>query len=260
VFPARLRRDPSAAPRWLDATFGFDRPAGYSILGRRSIGVREASSAEMSPLEFHGIPCLDLGKASTDDLAPEIGHHPELVSAARIIRTLWSDAIKGGPISSPDTAFLARPFEEKLKLQAGCKCRNRTKGAPQPGLSGASPRTPKRGLATSVFHSGRIGFWPALLFGRGGAVGRAAMAVADWSCALARRPQEMAALKARMMRLHLPDATRWRRSPSRGWGNVPRPIAPASQEAPAARQGTADNQPPTPTAARSFPQAAAAPS
>ena len=93
---------------WLRTKFGFERPGGYTILGRRSIEVAGDAITTISPLEFIGRPHLSKIKPTGTSIYPEVGY------ARAILELLWSQPLKQGPNSKSYGVFLELPFRDKL--------------------------------------------------------------------------------------------------------------------------------------------------
>jgi hypothetical protein len=106
-----LVRQPSA---WLEDTFNFRRPGGYSILGRRAFEIQNRKDIEvvppLPPLIFKGAPIsMNIDTVGTSEF-------PEIRLATGLLHYLWRQPIRAGPITVSYDEFLQYPFEEKLKL------------------------------------------------------------------------------------------------------------------------------------------------
>jgi hypothetical protein len=104
-----LVRQPSS---WLKRKFSFDRPGGYSILGRRSIGILSDSEHNPSKLVFEG--SVKLKKLSR---IPNLKYeYKEIGLAMNLLRFLWRKPIQQGPIDKSYMNFLSYTLKEKLEL------------------------------------------------------------------------------------------------------------------------------------------------
>ncbi len=94
---------------WLRKKFGFDKPGGYTILGRRSIETPYGSEIESTRMEFVG--------KSRIAVTP-IGDSPyhTIRVATGLLHHLWAQPIKQGPVNLPYDEFLKHPMPEKLQL------------------------------------------------------------------------------------------------------------------------------------------------
>ena len=94
---------------WLKSTFNFDRPGGYTILGRRSMATKDAAKTELTPLEFFKKPeNLSFKPAS-------VTSYDEINYATGLLKSLWSKPIQQGPTSQSYSEFLEQTFEEKMR-------------------------------------------------------------------------------------------------------------------------------------------------
>lgn len=107
-------RQPAA---WLKSTFDFDRPKGYSILGRRTINVGAAIRGnETPPIEFNTAPNItSILNQEVDSLPIQIIEIPELLIASKIIKTLWNGEMQDSPTDKSYSDFIQQPFEKKLQ-------------------------------------------------------------------------------------------------------------------------------------------------
>ena len=96
--------------RWLDQTFDFTRPGGYTILGRRSIDTESGSVAETKPLTVLGRP----ESISTIKYVNQF-HYDEINIAASLLESLWAQPIRQGPVAGSYAEFVKQPFIEKLR-------------------------------------------------------------------------------------------------------------------------------------------------
>lgn len=106
-------RQPSS---WLEELFDFDRPGGYSILGRRNVRVESGVMEGIAPLEFVGVPDIGAAPRSPADINRAVSAYPELVEAARLIRLIWERDLKGGPTAKSYAEFLQEDFARKLEM------------------------------------------------------------------------------------------------------------------------------------------------
>ncbi|MGN6147269.1 MAG: hypothetical protein ACTHPD_01890 [Rhizomicrobium sp.] len=86
-------RQPSG---WLKKAFGFSKPGGYTILGRRSIEVRAGDQAIPRSIKFKDSIRISPAMAFAPP-PPQIAQYPELVRAGQVIQYLWSVPLKTGP-------------------------------------------------------------------------------------------------------------------------------------------------------------------
>lgn len=100
-------------PGLLRDRFGFDRPQGYTILGRRNVEVGTDIPTPLGPLTFVGRPSVPL---PTIPPIPEVAPYPELMQSAALVEYLWSHHIRGGPTHYPYAQFLSKPLDEKWAL------------------------------------------------------------------------------------------------------------------------------------------------
>src|SRR5262249_443146 len=70
------------SPGWLRRKYGFNKADGYTMLGRRSIGVAGAPVTSFPPLMFKGLPTLPLRISPTSP-------YPEVNRAIALLRYLW---------------------------------------------------------------------------------------------------------------------------------------------------------------------------
>jgi hypothetical protein len=96
------------SPQWLKQNFDFDKPDGYTILGRRSISVLTGQDASVPALTFHGRPALDVAPCGSSK-------YPEVCLAEGLMKQLWQEPLKQGPTSLSYDAFLQLPYAEKLR-------------------------------------------------------------------------------------------------------------------------------------------------
>lgn len=94
---------------WLQKKFGFDKPGGYTLLGRRDVDTPFIRKTESGPVEF-------VGKAGI--AVTPVGDSPyaSVRLATGLLRYLWAQPIKQGPASLPYNEFLKHPMREKLKI------------------------------------------------------------------------------------------------------------------------------------------------
>jgi hypothetical protein len=99
---------------WLKSTFNFDRPGGYTILGRRSLANESSAKIELATLVF-------TKKAENIMIKPEmVSSYDEINYATGLLKSLWSKPINQGPTPENYTHFLEQTFEEKVRrLQTG---------------------------------------------------------------------------------------------------------------------------------------------
>ena len=109
-------RQPAA---WLLEQFGFERPEGYTVLGRRTIEARGAKIRPLEPYVFHGFSRVNLGTTEPAAIPVEAARFPELVTAVRVVRWLWRHDMRVGPHAFPYDDFLALPLDRKLTMLAG---------------------------------------------------------------------------------------------------------------------------------------------
>lgn len=102
-------------PYWLRQTFEFTRKKGYTLAGRRSIRIGNNQPTALSPIEMVGVPNIDLSGIDVSDLSPKLARYPSLVTAAKIVRMLWSKPPRSGPISVSYGNYLKERFQDKLK-------------------------------------------------------------------------------------------------------------------------------------------------
>jgi len=99
---------------WLQRAFDFDRPGGYTILGRRSLEANLSDPIEHGALVF-------VGKPRQLKFTPVwISQFPEINDAAGLLRLMWSSPIQKGPTAESHVSYQEQGFEEKLRrLRAG---------------------------------------------------------------------------------------------------------------------------------------------
>ena len=96
--------------QWLKQKFNFDKPDGYSILGRRSINVCGGPLYSAEALEFAGRPSLP-------QIRPAGGSRfPEVKMATGLLEFLWCQPVAQGPTSRSYSDFLQHSFEAKLEI------------------------------------------------------------------------------------------------------------------------------------------------
>jgi hypothetical protein len=97
--------------QWLKQIFNFDRTGGYTILGRRSLPIKD-SEVKLAPF-----PPLVLSKnpQSINYDPVEISIFDEINHATGLLRSLWSKTIPQGPTSQSYSEFLEQTFEEKMR-------------------------------------------------------------------------------------------------------------------------------------------------
>ena len=107
-------RQPAA---WLKSTFDFDRPKGYSILGRRTINVGATIRGNNPPaIEFKTAPNITaIINQEVNSLPSQITGIPELLIASKIITTLWNGEMQDSPTDKSYSDFIQQPFEKKLQ-------------------------------------------------------------------------------------------------------------------------------------------------
>jgi hypothetical protein len=94
---------------WLKSNFNFDRPGGYSILGRRSLETNFSSVTARGPLSF-------VDRPKTLNIDPvDVSTFKEINYAAGLLRMMWAQPIQQGPTATSYTDFLEQPFEEKMR-------------------------------------------------------------------------------------------------------------------------------------------------
>jgi hypothetical protein len=96
---------------WLEKMFNFNRPSGYTILGRGLIHrTPEDYPSSFTPLEFVKRPDLSA-------IVPPLGssNYLEVQFATGLLDYLWSKPIRQGPSSESYLEFLRYPLEEKLE-------------------------------------------------------------------------------------------------------------------------------------------------
>jgi hypothetical protein len=93
---------------WLRKKFSFEKPGGYTILGRRSISVADGPTPAVRRLEFRGQPDLsEIGPVGDSSF-------PEVRLATGLFSFLWQQPAKQGPTSKNYSEFLEQPFQTKL--------------------------------------------------------------------------------------------------------------------------------------------------
>jgi len=94
---------------WLKSTFNYDRPGGYTILGRRSLPTKDSAEIGLPPLIF-------FQKPDTLNYDPVIvSSYVEINYATGLFSFLWSKPIQQGPTSRSYSQFLEQTFEEKKR-------------------------------------------------------------------------------------------------------------------------------------------------
>lgn len=95
--------------QWLKNKFDFDKPGGYTILGRRDIDTPFGLETESSRVEF-------VGKSGIS--AKPMGDSPYLAvrKATGLLHYLWGQPVKQGPTSLPYNEFLQKPMASKLQI------------------------------------------------------------------------------------------------------------------------------------------------
>ena len=94
---------------WLKTTFNFDRPGGYTILGRRSLLTKDSEQAMLSTLVFFKRP------ENLNFKPAHVSSYDEINYATGLLRSLWSKPIQQGPTSQSYAQFLEQTFEEKMR-------------------------------------------------------------------------------------------------------------------------------------------------
>ena len=99
---------------WLKSTFNFDRPGGYTILGRRTLSTKDSAEPTLPPLVFHKKPENLRFKPA------HVSSYDEVNYATGLLNVLWSKPIQQGPTSQSYSQFLEQTFEEKMRrVKAG---------------------------------------------------------------------------------------------------------------------------------------------
>lgn len=94
---------------WLKNTFNFDRPGGYTILGRRTLSTKDSARPTLPPLVFHKKP------ENLRFKPVHVASWDEVDYATGLLNVLWSEPIQQGPTSQSYSQFLEQTFEEKMR-------------------------------------------------------------------------------------------------------------------------------------------------
>jgi len=99
---------------WLKSTFNFDRPGGYTILGRRSLATKDSTKAGLTPLVFFKKPEKLRFKPAS------VSSYDEINYATGLLKKMWSKPIFTGPTPQSYSQFLETTFQEKMRrVQTG---------------------------------------------------------------------------------------------------------------------------------------------
>lgn len=102
-----LIRQPAS---WLKEHFNFEHPAGYTILGRRSIQTEAIRFPRIEPIQYLRRPKRQPSKAI------ELTKYPEINRAAGLMRSIWAEPVHIGPTDKNYVWFSGQSFEKKLHL------------------------------------------------------------------------------------------------------------------------------------------------
>ena len=94
---------------WLQRSFAFQRPGGYTILGRRSIGVGKGQVPSYRPLQLVGQP------RSVHVRPAAVSAYREINLAAGLLASMVKQGYRQGPTSKSYDEFLHQSYEEKIR-------------------------------------------------------------------------------------------------------------------------------------------------
>ncbi len=99
---------------WLERLFNFDRPAGYSILGRRTIEIGSDDLQRYQPFIFPDDAAWQT--SSVDDattLSPPF-KDAAIDRSVDLMREIWSQPLRAGPTNRPYADFVEQPVQKKI--------------------------------------------------------------------------------------------------------------------------------------------------
>ena len=100
---------------WLRRLFSFDRPDGYSILGRRTIEVRFGDIQSYQASVFPDDAALPTVSVNGSTAFASQFSDAAIDRSAELIREIWSEPLRAGPTNHSYSDFIKQPLQKKIR-------------------------------------------------------------------------------------------------------------------------------------------------